>query len=224
MIPLKDSHPAKIFPFWTIAIIALSVFVFFIQLNSPDLESFIYQYALVPSLVDFGNWSTLIPFVTSQYLHGGFLHVASNMLFLWVFGDNVEEKLGQVFFPIFYTLAGVVGGLAQYTLSPYSDIPMLGASGAVAGVLGAYFALFPHHTIKTLVPVMGFVSVVNIPASVMLIYWFVTQLFSGVGSIAFSPSEVGGVAYLAHIGGFAAGWLIGSSYKRNPQLSPNQLH
>lgn len=219
MIPLKDSHPAGIFPFWTIAIIALNILVFFTQLSAPDLEAFIYQYALIPSTIDFGNWSSLIPFVTSQYLHGGILHIASNMLFLWVFGDNVEGKLGSIFFPIFYTLTGIVGGLAQYMLAPYSDIPMLGASGAVAGVLGAYFAMFPHHTIKTLVPVFGFVSVVNIPASVMLVYWFITQLFSGVGSVAAGAGELGGVAYLAHIGGFVTGWLIGSSFKRNPELS-----
>lgn len=219
MIPLRDSHPAGIFPIWTIAIIALNILVFFLQLSAPDLEEFIFKYALVPSAVDFSNFSTLIPFVTNQYLHGGFLHIGSNMLFLWVFGDNVESKLGPIFFPIFYTIAGVIGGLSQYLISPYSDIPMLGASGAVAGVLGAYFAMFPHHTIKTLVPVFGFVSVVNLPASVMLVYWFVTQLFSGVGSVAFAPSDVGGVAYLAHIGGFVTGWLVGSSFKRNPQLS-----
>lgn len=219
MIPLKDSHPAGIFPFWTIAIIALNIYAFFLEITAANPDLFIFQYALVPSGVDFGNWSTLIPFVTSQYLHGGILHIASNMLFLWVFGDNVESKLGPIFFPIFYTVAGVVGGLAQYILAPYSDIPMLGASGAVAGVLGAYFAMFPHHTIKTLVPVMGFVSVVTIPASVMLVYWFITQLFAGVGSIAVGAGQLGGVAYLAHVGGFVTGWLIGSSYKRNPQLS-----
>lgn len=214
MIPLKDSQPARIFPFWTITIIAANIYVFFLELTAGNTDLFIFQYALVPANVDFGNWSSFVPFVTSQYLHAGFLHIASNMLFLWVFGDNVEERLGFLFFPIFYTLAGVVGGLAQFMLAPDSPIPMLGASGAVAGVLGAYFALFPHHTIKTLVPVFGFVSVVSIPASVMLVYWFVTQLFAGVGSLAISAGDVGGVAYLAHIGGFVVGWFVGNSYKK----------
>lgn len=221
MIPLKDSHPAGIFPFWTIVIIAFNIYVFFLEVTGTDPDLFILEYALVPSQVDFGNWLTLAPFITSQHLHGGILHIASNMLFLWVFGDNVEAKLGPIFFPIFYTVAGVIGGLTQYILAPYSEIPMLGASGAVAGVLGAYFAMFPHHAIKTLVPVMGFVSVVTIPASVMLVYWFITQLFAGVGSVAIGVGQLGGIAYLAHVGGFVTGWLIGSSYKRHPELSSN---
>lgn len=214
MLPLKDSHPAGIFPFWTLFIIALNAYVFFLELTAPGLEAFISQYALIPATVDFANLTSLLPFVTSQYLHGGFLHIASNMLFLWVFGDNVEARLGPIFFPVFYTLAGVTGGLSQYLISVNSTIPMLGASGAVAGLLGAYFILFPNHTIKTLVPVFGFVSIINIPASVMLVYWFITQLFSGVGSLALAQAEAGGVAYLAHLGGFAAGWLVGSMYKR----------
>src|SRR3989344_2528645 len=114
MLPLKDSQPARIFPFWIYVIIALNIYVFFLELTTPNPERFIAQYALIPALVNFADFSSLLPFITSQFLHGGFLHIASNMLFLWVFGDNVEERLGFIFFPVFYLLAGIIGGLAQY--------------------------------------------------------------------------------------------------------------
>lgn len=219
MIPLRDSHPAHIFPFWTIAIIALNIYAFFLQATAPDFEAFVFQYALVPSLIDFSNFATLIPFITSQFLHGNLLHIGSNMLFLWVFGDNVEERFGFLFFPVFYLLSGVAAAFAQYILGPESAIPMLGASGAVAGVLGAYFAMFPHHTIKTLVPAFGLASVVDIPASVMLIYWFITQVFSGFITLGLGTLEHGGVAYFAHIGGFVVGWIFGQMRKSQPQLA-----
>src|SRR3989344_4570760 len=168
MIPLRDSHPANIFPFWVITIIGLNIYVFFLELTSLNPDLFITQYALTASLVDLSRIEGITPFITSQFLHGGFLHIISNMLFLWVFGDNVEGSLGFLFFPFFYILAGIFAGLAQYILMPESAIPMLGASGAVAGVLGAYFAYFPQHKIKTLVPFFGFLTVVDIPASFML--------------------------------------------------------
>ena len=207
MIPLRDSHPANIFPFWVLTIIGVNIYVFFLELTSPNPDAFITQYALIPQLVDLSNIQTWIPFITSQFLHGGFVHIISNMLFLWIFGDNVEGRLGFILFPIFYLLGGSIGGLAQYLLMPDSSIPMLGASGAVAAVLGAYFSLFGHHTIKTLVPVFGFLTVVDIPASVMLFYWFITQLFSGVASITLTAQDVGGVAFFAHLGGFTFGWF-----------------
>jgi membrane associated rhomboid family serine protease len=114
VIPLSDSHPAGRFPFWTILIILANVFIFYLQLTSPDLDAFILKYALVPSFVDINNFSTFWPFVTSQFLHGGFLHIISNMLFLWIFGDNVEGRMGFLLFPIIYLASGVIGGLAQY--------------------------------------------------------------------------------------------------------------
>jgi membrane associated rhomboid family serine protease len=218
MIPLSDSHPAGKFPFWTIFIIVINVVVFFLQLSSPDAEAFIREYALIPANVNFSDFSTLFPFVTSQYLHGGFLHIISNMLFLWIFGDNVEGKMGYLLFPIFYTLFGIIGGISQYIFMTDSTIPMLGASGAVAGVLGAYFAWFPHHSVKTLVPVFGFFTLINVPASIMLLYWIVTQIFAGVFSVGFSSSDVGGVAYFAHIGGFAAGWIIAKIMGNNSNV------
>lgn len=207
MIPLKDSHPSGIFPFWTLAIIATNIYFFFIEITSINPDAFINQYALIPSLVNLNDLSSLYPFVTSQFLHAGFLHIISNMLFLWVFGDNVEAKFGILLFPLIYLLSGVVGGFSQYILSPTSDIPMLGASGAVAGILGAYLVFFPHHSVKTLIPIFGFVSIVDIPATMMLIYWIVTQLFAGAFSLPGISESVGGVAYFAHIGGFVTGFI-----------------
>lgn len=214
MLPLSDSHPTGKFPFWTAVIIAVTSLVFFFELTSPDTEAFIAQYALIPAQVDFGNLTTLFPFITSQFLHGGFVHILSNMWFLWVFGDNVEERLGFFLFPLLYVVFGIIGGLTQYIFIPDSTLPMLGASGAVAGVLGAYFVMFPRHTIKTLVPVGVFLTTVNIPASIMLFYWFFTQLFSGTATIVAGAAAFGGVAWFAHIGGFVSGWLVGKSFTR----------
>lgn len=214
MIPLRDSHPSNIFPFWVIGIIAVNIYVFFLEITAPNPDSFIAQYALIPNLLDFSNPQTLWPLITSQFLHGGFIHLISNMLFLWIFGDNVEGTVGFFLFPIFYLASGVAGSLAQYIFMTDSSIPMIGASGAIAGVLGAYFALFPYHNIKTLVPFFGFLTVMDIPASVMLIYWFITQLFSGAASITLAASDIGGVAFFAHAGGFAFGWLVGGSFKK----------
>lgn len=214
MIPLKDSQPAGIFPFWVISIIAVNIYVFYLELTAVDPDAFISQFALIPRLVDPQSLESLFPFITSQFLHGGFIHIISNMLFLWIFGDNVEERLGFLFFPFFYLMAGAVGGFSQYIFMPDSNVPMLGASGAIAGTLGAYFALFPQHNIKTLVPIFGFFTVMDIPASIMLFYWFFTQLFAGVASLSIQMGDVGGIAFLAHAGGFAFGWVIGQTFKK----------
>lgn len=208
MIPLSDSHPAGRFPFWVWVILAINIYVFFLEITTPNADLIIAQFALIPAQVDFGEISTLTPFITSQFLHGGFLHIISNMLFLWIFGDNVEAKIGFLGFPFLYLFSGAIGGLSQYLFIPDSSIPMLGASGAIAGVLGAYFAWFPHHNIRTLIPIFGLPAIVNIPASVMLIYWFVTQLFSGAFSVTLLGQDLGGVAYLAHVGGFMSGWVM----------------
>lgn len=206
MFPLRDHFPTTKFEVITYLIIAINVLVFFIELTSFNSDAFVDSYALVPAFVDFSNLATLTPFITSQFLHAGFVHIISNMWFLKVFGDNVEEKFGSFIYAFVYLLSGIAGGLVQYVLSPNSDIPMLGASGAVAGVLGAYLVFFPKHQIETLVPMGFFTRVVNLPASFVLVYWFIIQFFSGVGSIAIS--QVGGVAFWAHIGGFATGWII----------------
>lgn len=213
MFPISDSVPPARFPFFNLSLIAVTVFVFIQQLITPDPDAFMYTYALVPATVDFNNIATLLPFITAMFLHGGFLHVISNMWFLWVFGDNIEGHIGWFFFLFLYFASGIVGNVAQYMLMPTSNIPMLGASGAVAGVLGAYYVLFPHSTIKTLVPFFGFISFVNISAPFMLGYWFILQLISGAVSLP-GAGETGGVAFFAHVGGFVAGFIIAQLFKK----------
>ncbi|MBI2622389.1 rhomboid family intramembrane serine protease, partial [Candidatus Microgenomates bacterium] len=138
MFPLSDANPSRKFPLFNIIIIVITSLVFFLQLSSADQEVFIFQYALVPAQVDLADFATLIPFVTAIFLHGGFLHIISNMWFLWIFGDNIEGHFGWLTFVILYFASGIIGNVAQYILMPDSPIPMLGASGAVAGILGAY--------------------------------------------------------------------------------------
>ena len=216
MLPIADSEKSRRFPFLNIIFIALNVFVFYLQLTALNPEAFIYQYALVPSQIDFSNISTLYPFITSLFLHGGFLHIGSNMLFLWVFGDNVEGHLPPLMYPFLYIGSGIVGSLAQYVMDPTSTIPMLGASGAVAGALGAYFTLFPRHKIRTLIILPIFFTMVEISAVFMIGYWIVLQLISGVGSFGASPDQ-GGVAYFAHIGGFVFGYLFAKVFGRRDE-------
>ncbi|HBL52031.1 MAG: hypothetical protein A3D24_03615 [Candidatus Blackburnbacteria bacterium RIFCSPHIGHO2_02_FULL_39_13] len=213
MFPLRDSKSSGIFPFWTIAIIVINVYIFILELTSGNPDFFIRRYALIPSRVDFANIETLFPFVTSQFIHAGFLHIGSNMLFLWVFGDNVEGKLGHFLFPFFYLLAGAVGALAQYMIVPNSSIPMLGASGAIAGVLGAYYVLFPRHSVRALVLILFFPAIIDVPASLMLVYWFFTQVFNSVATIT-AGAQLGGVAWFAHVGGFVTGLVVGNILKR----------
>lgn len=213
MFPISDSIRADRFPFVNLGIIAITIFVFLQQISGASQESFINQYALIPSLVNFNDTGSLLPFISAIFLHGGFLHIVSNMWFLWVFGDNVEGRVGWFFFPILYLLSGIVGNIFQYVLMPTSVIPMLGASGAVAGVLGAYFVFFPHSQIKTLIPFFGFFSFVNISAPFMLGYWFILQIVSGAVSLPFS--EQGGVAFWAHVGGFVTGVVIAKIFNNN---------
>lgn len=206
MFPISDIVPSKKFPIINILLIALTCYVFYLQLVNP--ESFTIIYALIPSTISYNDFASLVPFVTSIFLHGGWLHIISNMWFLWIFGDNVEGAVGHIRYLLLYLISGVAGGLAQFFFMPNSDIPMLGASGAVAGALGAYFILFPHHKIKTLVPVFGFISITNISAYVMLGYWFILQIVSGAISFPSSSREQGGVAFWAHVGGFLTGLVM----------------
>src|SRR5690349_13916700 len=148
MFPISDSIKSGKFPILTVFLIGITVFVFAQQLLSPNPDVIIQKYALIPTNVNFSNLNTLYPFITAIFLHGGFLHILSNMWFLWIFGDDVEARLGKIAFLLLYFLAGIIGNLVQYLLMPGSTIPMLGASGAIAGILGAYFILFPYSKIK----------------------------------------------------------------------------
>lgn len=206
MFPISDSIKVHRFPFLNIGLIAITIYVFFQQFatSSPDL--FIQKYALIPTLIKISDPSTFAPFFTAIFLHGGFLHIISNMWFLWIFGDNVEMRLGWIFYSILYLIAGIIGNFVQYFLMPNSSIPMLGASGAVAGVLGAYYVFFPHSKIKTFIPVFGLPAIIEISAPFMLGYWFILQLISGAASLPFSSQ--GGIAFWAHVGGFLTGVII----------------
>ncbi len=216
MFPISDSIRARRFPFITLLFIFLTVFVFFQQLAAPDQEAFLLEYSLIPSRIDFSNLVTFIPFITAIFLHGGFLHILSNMWFLWIFGDDVEGYLPPFIFFFLYLFAGIAGNLVQYSFMPTTSIPMVGASGAVAGVLGCYFVLFPHSKIKTLVFLFFFVTVIEINAPLMLGYWFLLQLFSGTVSLPFMNDQ-GGIAFWAHVAGFIAGVIFGVLFKGQMQ-------
>jgi membrane associated rhomboid family serine protease len=201
MIPLRDIIPSRTTPFVTITVIATNALVFFYQLSlGPYVEGFVLYWGLVPAAF---SWTTV---VTSMFLHGGFLHFAGNMLYLWIFGDNVEDRMGHGRFTAFYLLCGAAAALAQTITDPESVIPMVGASGAIAGVMGAYFLLYPHSRILTLVPIFFFIQLIEVPAIFFLGLWFVMQFLSGVGSIATAAGEPGGgIAFWAHVAGFGAG-------------------
>ena len=213
VIPLRDVIPSRTTPYVTIALVSMNVLVFLYQLSlGPAVNDFVFAFGLVPALF---SWPTVL---TSMFLHGGFLHVAGNMLYLWIFGDNVEDRMGHGRFAAFYLLCGTAAALGQMLTSPNSPLPMVGASGAVAGVMGAYFVLYPHSRIVTLVPIFFFIQIIEVPALFFLGIWFVMQFLSGVGSIATATGgqPVGGIAFWAHIAGFAAG-IVGVFVFRQPE-------
>jgi membrane associated rhomboid family serine protease len=213
MIPLRDVIPSRTTPVITITLIALNVIVFIYELSlGRRVEAFTLYYGLVPAAF---SWVTVF---TSMFLHGGFLHVAGNMLYLWIFGDNVEDRMGHGRFLAFYVLCGVAAALAQTISAPDSVIPMVGASGAVAGVMGAYFVLYPKSRIVTLVTLFFFWQVIEVPAIFFLGVWFLMQFLSGVGSIVSSvgSAATGGIAFWAHVAGFVAG-LSGVVVFRRPE-------
>lgn len=215
MIPLRDSHPSRQFPYITVLLIVVNISVFYLEITGANPDALIYTFGLVPQNVSLTQIETWPPFLSAMFLHAGLLHIMSNVLFLWVFGDNVEERLGWFFLP-FYLLGGIMGNFIQYLFMPTSDIPIIGASGAVAAVMGAYIVFFPHHRIKTLVPIFFFLTVIDIPALLMLGYWFALQLLSSYTAIIEATSSTGGgVAYFAHVGGFLWGLLVAWTIPRD---------
>lgn len=210
MFPLRDRPSSGKFPLVNLGIIIFTAYIFLQEISTPNPDAFIAQWALIPSQINFFNLTSLVPFLTNVFLHAGWLHIISNLWFLWIFGDNVEAKLGSLTYLIFYLIAGIVASLVQYFVDPASPIPALGASGAIAGVLGAYMVFFPDNKIDTLVPIFLFPVIILIPAGFMLIYWFITQLFSGVATVS---TTLGGIAWWAYIGGFSFGYLVGKLSK-----------
>ena len=205
MLPLRDHNPSERVPYVTYALIVVNVVVFFSywgQLeNYRYIAAFFDSYAFTPrNLTDDGQ---AIGLFTSMYLHGGFMHLAGNMLFLWIFGDNMEEEFGHVGFFLFYTASGILATLAHYLNAPYSDIPLVGASGAIAGVMGGYLLLFPKAKVDILFYFLIFFRIIAVPAWLMLGAWFGLQLLNGTGS-----GDSAGVAYWAHAGGFIVGFVL----------------
>ncbi len=210
MIPLRDVIPSRTTPFVTVTIVVLNALAFLYELSlpGPELQAAVQVYGLVP--VSFG-WTAV---VTSMFLHGGWLHFLGNMLYLWIFGDNVEDRMGHGRFAVFYLLCGAGAALAQVAMNPAGTLPMVGASGAIAGVMGAYFVLYPHSRILTLFPILFFWEIIEIPAIFFLGFWFLMQFLSGVGSVAADTQGAAGVAFWAHIAGFVVGVLAVFGFRR----------
>jgi membrane associated rhomboid family serine protease len=207
MFPLRDTQPSYSRPLVTVLIIILNVVVFLheFSLDEYSRNYFIAQYGLVPLRL---SLSRFWPVFTSMFLHGGWMHIIGNMWFLWIFGDNVEDALGHFKYLVFYVLCGIAAGMTQVLFSAGSRLPMVGASGAIAGVMGAYLIKFPKSRIVTLVFVFIFFTTIEVPAGLMLAYWFFIQFFSGVGTIGYSHVSQGGTAFFAHIGGFITGMIL----------------
>lgn len=218
MIPLSDSALRRTgLPLVNLTLIALNLAIFFYELSlgPRQLERLVMSLGAIPYEITTGRdlppsgpsplWLTLL---TSMFLHGGWLHIGSNMLYLWVFGDNVEDALGSLRYLLFYLTTGLAAGAAQIMAAPYSQVPSIGASGAISGVLGAYLILFPRASVTTLILLGYFIRLVPLPAILVIGFWAITQFFSGLASLGVPVEQTSGVAYWAHIGGFLAGLTL----------------
>jgi membrane associated rhomboid family serine protease len=222
MIPIRDDQPRFSTPYVTYFIIALNAAVFFFELSVGTqghraLNNLIYQFGVVPqhfSLAFEGSRRYDLPdqsltILTSMFLHGGWLHIIGNMWFLWIFGDNIEDHVGHFLYLVFYLVCGFAASIAHILLNANSNVPTVGASGAIAGVMGAYIVLYPKARVLTLVPLIVFFTFWWLPAWIFLGYWFLLQFLSGTAtSIAVTSSQAGGVAFWAHVGGFLCGVLL----------------
>ncbi len=210
MFPYKDDNPTRTVPFVTMAIIALNILVFMFQLTAQsDSKTVLFAFGAIPhnlishdSIQPIPAWMTLF---TSMFMHGGFFHIFGNMLYLWIFGNNIEDVLGHGKFVIFYLFCGIIAALSHTITNPSSTIPMVGASGAVSGVLGAYLILYPHARIHTIIFLGFFVQTVRIPALIVIGFWAIIQVVNGLVA---SGVNQGGVAWFAHVGGFLSGLFI----------------
>jgi membrane associated rhomboid family serine protease len=224
MIPIRDTIRSRTTPVMTVALIAVNAFVFLQELKfGPELDRVVEAFGFIPAR--FVSWTDLgggpldpwrfLPLFTSMFLHGGWAHIAGNMLYLWVFGDNVEDRFGHVRFLLFYLMCGAVAALTLAFFSPASSVPTVGASGAIAGVLGAYFVMFPRSRVLTLVPLFFIPWFVEIPALVYLGFWFLMQLLNGSLELSARAGVASGVAWWAHAGGFVAGILLSIPFRHH---------
>ena len=217
MFPIQDSVPSRSVPVVTRTIIFVNALVFFFELMLPQrgVEQIFYLFGIVPARFTHSDWAAYVgfpvdtywPLLTHQFLHGGWLHIIANMWTLWIFGDNVEDRMGPVRFAIFYLTCGVLAGLTHLATNPNSTVPSVGASGAIAGVLGAYLLFFPTARLVVMFPIFFFPFFFEVPAVIYLGFWFFSQLFSGTLALA-GPQHVGGIAWWAHIGGFVSGMIL----------------
>jgi len=245
MIPIKDTIHSRSFPLvtWLLVIVNVLVFVLIeLPLSQPGLNRLISTYGLSPNLCAapiLKDLSTAaipglgvlfqgcaIPLITSMFLHGGWLHIIGNMWVLIIFGDNVEDRMGSIGYLLFYLICGIVSGLTQAFIAPTSQVPAIGASGAIAGVLAAYMVLFPRARVVTFIPLFILPWFVNIPALVFIAIWFLLQFFSGVAALSMATS--GGVAYWAHVGGFISGlllvWIFTAGSRNRPRAYPDEYY
>src|SRR6266487_3214896 len=216
MIPLYDTVRSRRFPFINIILILANVlaFLYETQMGPSTLKGFIFTWGLIPSHFWSDPASAWITIFTAMFLHGGWFHIISNMWFLFIFGDNVEERMGSFRYLIFYLLSGAAAGLLQAYVLPTSTEPMIGASGAIAGVLGAYLISFPRSRIASLVPILFIFTIIEVPAVIFLVFWFVSQLYSGL--FAMQGANASGIAWWAHIGGFLFGVIMVVFFARRP--------
>jgi membrane associated rhomboid family serine protease len=229
VIPLRDANPTRRTPVVTVGLIVLCVVAFVIELGvlatdgSSGLTAFVVEHGVVPAELMGAVSGSGTPIgeaadiVTSMFLHGGWLHLAGNMLYLWIFGNNIEDRLGRLGFAAFYLAGGVAAALAQVAVDPRSEVPLVGASGAIAAILGAYLVLFPRARILSLVFLGFFYQLIAVPAVLVLGFWFILQVIDGVTSLGADTAE-GGVAFFAHIGGFALGLVLGALIRRRGRL------
>jgi membrane associated rhomboid family serine protease len=213
MIPLRDVIPSRTVPYLTVSIIVLNALAWFYELSLPreDLPVFLRQFGVVPA------YFALPTLISSMFLHGSWSHVLGNMWYLWIFGDNVEDRMGHFRFLIFYLLCGTVAALGQIFIDSTSTLPTIGASGAIAGVMGAYFVLYPQSRVLTLIPLIVFWEIVELPAIFLLGFWFLMQLFSAGAIAATAHSQAGGVAFMAHVAGFIFGMVAVFIFKKRLQ-------
>lgn len=231
MIPLHDDNPTRIKPIYTIVIIICCIGTFLWQISlGPKMQQAIYSFGVIPAVLFDSQplpaniaiipaWSTAF---TSMFLHGGWMHLIGNMLYLWIFGNNIEDAMGHKRFIIFYLLCGIAAVFAQAIPNPHSDIPMIGASGAISGVLGAYLLLYPHAKVLVAIPLGFIIHTTRLPASIVLVFWFIFQIINSY----LASDQGGGVAWGAHIGGFIAGMMLIPvfKYSRVKFFTPKRSH